>query len=144
MFRKADGLFYHAKGATPSWRGFSPDDDGRTLIPLNMAAPILVTSHLDKSEALGFAPHGAGRNLGRKAFLRSRGDAPPAPPVGLDIRPYLGRHDPTEFPEAYKDAASVRSQIERFGLARVEDEILPLGGIMAGEWLEDPPWKRKP
>ena len=29
VFRKSDGLFYHAKGATPSYSGFSPDDDGR-------------------------------------------------------------------------------------------------------------------
>ncbi len=55
-----DGMFYHGKGATPSFNGFSPDDNGYTLIPLNMAQPILITSHADNSDALGFAPHGPG------------------------------------------------------------------------------------
>lgn len=140
VFQKSDGLFYHGKGATPSWSGFSPDDDGRTLIPLNMAAPILITGHRDNTGSLGFAPHGAGRNLGRKAFLREN-DGLEAP-SGIDIRAYLGKHDPSEFPAAYKDAASVRAQIEKFDLATIEDEIEPLGGIMAGEWIDPPPWKK--
>ena len=77
VFRKADGLFYHGKGATPNWSGFSNDDDGRTIVPLNMAEPILVLKHRDNKDALGFAPHGAGRNVGRRAFP-AREQAPAA------------------------------------------------------------------
>ena len=76
-------LFYHGKGATPSWTGFSPEDTGRTLIPLNMAEPILIAAHRDRPETLGFAPHGAGRNLSRTAYLRA--NAPDYPP-GIDVR----------------------------------------------------------
>jgi hypothetical protein len=35
------------KGATPSWSGYAADDDGRTLIPLNMSEPILIARHRD-------------------------------------------------------------------------------------------------
>ncbi|WP_342634004.1 RtcB family protein [Mesorhizobium waimense] len=59
-----------AKGATPSFAGFSPDDDGRTLIPMNMSEPILIAGHTDKKAALGFSPHGAGRNMSRTRYLR--------------------------------------------------------------------------
>lgn len=58
VFQK-DDLWVHAKGATPSYHGHSYDDDGRTIIPMNMAEPILLTEHNDLDEALGFAPHGA-------------------------------------------------------------------------------------
>jgi hypothetical protein len=51
VFQKADGLFYHGKGATPNWAGFSADDDGRTLVPLNMAEPVLVLKHRDNKDA---------------------------------------------------------------------------------------------
>ena len=81
VFRKKDGLFYHGKGATPNWAGFSDDDDGRTIVPLNMAEPVLLLKHKDNKDALGFAPHGAGRNVGRKAFLREN---KPRLPTGID------------------------------------------------------------
>lgn len=67
VFRKSDGLFYHAKGATPAWADFAPDSSGLTLIPLNMAEPILIARGLDAANGLGFAPHGAGRNFSRSA-----------------------------------------------------------------------------
>jgi len=140
VFRRDDGLFYHGKGATPSWSGFSADDDGRTLIPLNMAEPILIVAHKDKKEALGFAPHGAGRNLGRKAFLK---DNQPEMPAGIDARFYCGKPDLSELPQAYKNAASVRAQIEKYGLAEVTDEVIPYGSIMAGDWEHDAPWRKK-
>lgn len=141
VFRRSDGLYYHGKGATPSWSGFSPDDDGRTLIPLNMAEPILIAAHRDRKDALGFAPHGAGRNMGRKAFLRANR---PAPPAGIDARWYCGRPDLSELPGAYKNAASVRAQIDKYGLAAVTDTIDPYGCIMAGDWEADAPWRKKP
>ncbi|GJD45848.1 hypothetical protein AFCDBAGC_3725 [Methylobacterium cerastii] len=140
VFRRADGLFYHGKGATPSWSGFSPEDAGRTLIPLNMAEPILITRHRDRKETLGFAPHGAGRNLSRTAYLRSHA---PAWPEGIDARFYCGRPDLSELPGAYKDAASVRAQIERYDLAEIVDTVEPYGSIMAGDWEADAPWRRR-
>ncbi|MGJ4997763.1 RtcB family protein [Bradyrhizobium sp. HKCCYLS3077] len=140
VFRKSDGLYYHGKGATPNWSGFSADDDGRTIVPLNMAEPVLIIRHRDNKEALGFAPHGAGRNLGRKAFLREHR---PELPEGIDARFYCGKPDLSELPQAYKNAASVRAQIARFGLGEVVDEVVPYGSIMAGDWEDDAPWRKK-
>jgi RNA-splicing ligase RtcB len=139
VFRKADGLFYHGKGATPNWSGFSGDDDGRTIVPLNMAEPVLLLKHKDNKDALGFAPHGAGRNIGRKAFLREN---KPRLPTGIDARFYCGKPDLSELPEAYKNAASVRSQITKYGLGEVIDEVTPYGSIMAGDWEADAPWRK--
>lgn len=140
VFRRDDGLYYHGKGATPSWAGFSADDDGRTLIPLNMAEPILLARHRDHAGSLGFAPHGAGRNMSRSAYLRENA---PALPEGIDVRFYCGKPDFSELPGAYKNAASVRAQIETYDLAEVFDTIEPYGSIMAGDWEADAPWKRK-
>lgn len=140
VFQRADGLFYHGKGATPSWSGFSPDDDGRTLIPLNMAEPVLITAHRDRAETLGFAPHGAGRNLSRTAYLRGN---EPAWPEGIDARFYCGKPDLSELPGAYKNAASVRAQITKYDLAEVVDTVEPYGCIMAGDWEADAPWRKK-
>lgn len=148
VFRKSDGLFYHGKGATPSWRGFSPDDDGRTLIPLNMSEPILIVGHRDAAAALGFAPHGAGRNSSRTAHLKAHGAALPDELAalgrrGLDIRSFCGIPDPSELPSAYKNAASVRAQIARYGLAEPIDEVVPYGSIMAGDWESEAPWRKR-
>ncbi|WP_316176928.1 RtcB family protein [Bradyrhizobium sp. SZCCHNRI1009] len=139
VFQKSDGLFYHGKGATPNWSGFSADDDGRTIVPLNMAEPVLILKHRDNKDALGFAPHGAGRNLGRKAFLRENR---PELPDGIDARFYCGKPDLSELPQAYKNAASVRAQIARYGLGEVIDEVIPYGSIMAGDWEADAPWRK--
>ncbi|WP_068951706.1 RtcB family protein [Pararhizobium polonicum] len=144
-----DGLFYHGKGATPSFNGFSPDDTGLTLIPLNMAQPILIASHADRADALGFAPHGAGRNLSRTAHLRRlmeefKADARGLSPnniaeivaretKGLDIRFFTGKPDISELPSAYKNAEQVASQIEKHKLAHISERIMPLGSIMAGD-----------
>lgn len=147
VFQRSDGRFYHGKGATPSWAGFSPDDDGRTLIPLNMSEPILIARHRDRADALGFAPHGAGRNMSRKQHLRvhganQAGELAALGARGLDIRSFCGKPDLSELPSAYKDATAVREQIDRYGLAEIIDEILPYGSIMAGEWKADAPWRK--
>ncbi len=60
-----DGLYYHAKGATPAWKDFAPDSSGLTLIPLNMAEPILITRGLD-------ADNGLALRLMARAQLRSK------------------------------------------------------------------------
>ncbi|MBZ6414936.1 MULTISPECIES: RtcB family protein [Methylobacterium] len=147
VFRRDDGLFYHGKGATPSWSGYAADDDGRTLIPLNMSEPILIARHRDHGGSLGFAPHGAGRNASRTQHLRENGVALAAELAalqarGLDIRSYCGVPDHSELPSAYKNAASVRAQIAKYHLAEIVDEIEPCGSIMAGDWEHDAPWRK--
>lgn len=133
VFRRSDGLFYHAKGATPGW-----SDYDLTLVPLNMAEPVLVTRGTDAANGLGFLPHGAGRNMSRTRYLRENPGT--EMPVGIDARFYSGVADHSELPGAYKNAASVRGQVAEYGLAEVVDEVLPYGSIMAGElekfWLE--------
>jgi len=151
---KRDGLFYHGKGATPAWR----DDVGHPLlglIPLNMAAPILLTLGRDNAEFASFAPHGAGRNKSRTAILRQL-DLLGLPvsemtarsrrivdeqTEGLDVRFFYDRPDVSESPMAYKSAGQVREQIERFGLADVVGLIMPKGCVMAGDY--DKPWLAK-
>lgn len=140
VFRRSDGLFYHGKGATPAWSDFAADSNGLTLIPLNMSEPILIARGKDAAHGLGFSPHGAGRNWGRKAHVRRLGEHDPADVIkreteGLDVRFWCGVHDLSELPSAYKDAANVRRQIDKFGLADVVDTIEPIGSIMAGDWL---------
>jgi tRNA-splicing ligase RtcB (3'-phosphate/5'-hydroxy nucleic acid ligase) len=148
VFRKSDGLFYHAKGATPAWAGFAADSSGLTLIPLNMAEPILIARGLDAGHGLGFAPHGAGRNFSRSAYMRRHAGKTEAQMVaeqtaGIDARFFCGNPDVSELPGAYKSAAVVRRQIAEFGLAEIVDTIEPVGSIMAGDWQRDAPWRKK-
>lgn len=150
VFRRSDGNFYHGKGATPATPYY-----GVTLVPLNMSEPVLVTEGLNKDAALGFSPHGAGRIRSRTAHLRMLGfERDMSHPDGLtvedvfaqevgqlDVRSYCGIPDLTELPSAYKDAAEVTRQMEAFGLAKVIDEIVPYGCIMAGD--VDAFWRNK-
>ncbi|GBQ87988.1 RtcB family protein [Asaia krungthepensis] len=138
-----DGLYHHGKGATPAWGSYADDATGKVLIPLNMAEPVLVARGRDAAHALGFAPHGAGRNMSRTEHRRRMGDATPeallaAETPGLDIRFSGGRIDVSELPSSYKRASSVVEQIGRYGLADIEDYIDPVGCIMAGDM--PPPW----
>jgi RNA-splicing ligase RtcB len=147
VFQKSDGLFYHGKGATPSWSGFAADDSGYTLIPLNLSQPILITKHSDRKEALGFAPHGAGRNLSRTQHLRENADSlkdelATLQARGFDIRSFCGVPDHSELPSAYKNADAVQAQIRKYGLAEVVDQVEPYGSIMAGDWQQDAPWRK--
>ncbi|MGB0799237.1 MAG: RtcB family protein, partial [Planktomarina sp.] len=61
VFRRGDE-YLHGKGATPAWESYASDATGLTLIPLNMAEPVLVVRGRDTAHGLGFSPHGAGRN----------------------------------------------------------------------------------
>jgi hypothetical protein len=148
---KRGDLYAHGKGATPAWT----DADGHPLlglIPLNMAAPVLLTLGGDREEFASFSPHGAGRNKSRTALLREQGLAGLAPEAyqarskallrsqteGLDVRFFYGRPDVSESPIAYKNADQVRAQIARFGLADVIGLIMPKGTLMAGDY--DKPW----
>ena len=142
-----DGLYYHAKGATPAFAGYAADDTGITIIPLNMSQPILLVRGLDAANGLGFSPHGAGRNFSRtqhKRNLAGRTDEEifAEETKGIDARFYMGMTDISELPSAYKDAAAVRGQIEAYCLAEIVDEVLPYGSIMAGDWEKDAPWRK--
>ena len=144
---KRGNMFYHAKGATPNYAGFASDTLGQTLIPLNMAAPILV-GHVNKdyeyathlnAPSLGFAPHGAGRNFSRTEFQKTMAEKGLTPKKMIedvlskyDIRAYSGKHDISEFPLAYKNADQIIQSIRKFGLTDIVDMIHPLGSIMAG------------
>lgn len=144
--------FLHGKGATPAWK----DAEGRPLlgfIPLNMAREILFVLGANNDEYLAFCPHGAGRNLSRKAMLLpyrdDEGNLDPARvkraldecTAGLDVRWFCGAPDLSESPLAYKDATKVKAQIAQFGLARLVGEVQPRGCIMAGE-SDEPYWAR--
>ena len=148
VFQRPDGLFYHAKGATPAYPYFAHDTNGLTLIPLNMAEPILIARGKDAKHGLGFAPHGAGRNLSRTAHMkglahRTEADILAEETKGIDARFFCGIPDISELPSAYKNAAQVRRQIDQFGLAEVVDTIEPIGCIMAGDWQRDAKWRQK-
>jgi len=159
VFRKSDGLFYHGKGATPAFDNWADDATDLTIIPLNMAEPILIVRGSNAPHGLGFSPHGAGRNFSRTAHIRrlgeefgadNRGLSPnniaavmERETSGLDARFFSGTPDISELPSAYKNAANVRSQIEHYGLAEIVDEVIPYGSIMAGDWQKDAPWRKK-
>jgi len=144
VFKDGD-LFFHAKGATPLNEKYMPDVTGPRLIPLNMAEPILIVEGESTESNLGFAPHGAGRNVSRTSHRRSKGERPiteifAEETAGLDVRFFSNEIDITELPSAYKNAESVRNQMEEFGLGKVIDEVMPYGSIMAGDWQKNAPW----
>lgn len=144
VFKRGD-LFYHGKGATPAWEDYASDATGLTLIPLNMAEPVLVVRGKDAPHALGFSPHGAGRNYSRSEHKRRTAGKTAEELLveetkGLDIRFFENRIDVSELPSGYKKADAVVAQIKKFGLAEIEDYIDPYGCIMAGEI--EPFWKK--
>ncbi|MET3731054.1 RNA-splicing ligase RtcB [Moheibacter stercoris] len=147
VFREGD-LFYHAKGATPLDDKFLPDITGPRLIPLNMAEPVLIVQGTTNGRNLGFAPHGAGRNFSRSFHKKSLAHKTideifEEETKGLDVRFFTNDIDISELPSAYKNAASVRKQIEEYGLCEVIDEVMPYGCIMAGDVQKNAPWKKK-
>lgn len=146
VFKDGD-LFYHAKGATPLDDKFMPDITGPRLIPLNMSEPVLIVEGKTTKNNLGFAPHGAGRNKSRtqhrKSKIGTNQEIFEIETKGLDIRFFSKEIDITELPSAYKNAETVRNQMEEFGLGEVIDEVLPYGCIMAGNWQKNAPWKNK-
>ncbi|MEM6319110.1 MAG: RtcB family protein [Bacteroidota bacterium] len=146
---KDDDVFYHAKGATPLADKFVPDSqDGLRLIPLNMSEPVLIVKGTTTSNNLGFAPHGAGRNVSRTQHKHSKEGKTIAQVFaeeteGLDVRFFSNHIDISELPSAYKNAQTVQAQMKEFGLGEVVDKILPYGCIMAGDWQIDAPWRVK-
>jgi tRNA-splicing ligase RtcB (3'-phosphate/5'-hydroxy nucleic acid ligase) len=148
VFKDGDD-FYHAKGATPLDKKFVPDSEtGLRLIPLNMSEPVLIVKGKTTTNNLGFAPHGAGRNISRTQHKRANMDRTieeifELETKGLDVRFFSDQIDISELPSAYKSAAAVQEQMKTFGLGEVVDRILPYGCIMAGDWEKDAPWKRR-
>ncbi len=146
---KDENLFYHAKGATPLDDIFVPDSkNGLRLIPLNMSQPVLIVKGSSTVNNLGFAPHGAGRNISRSQHKRNKAGKTieqifSEETMGLDVRFYSNNIDISELPSAYKNADMVKRQMKEFGLGEVVDEIMPYGCIMAGDWEKDAPWKNK-
>ncbi len=147
VFKDGD-LFYHAKGATPLDERFMPDITGPRLIPLNMSEPVLIVEGITTDTNLGFAPHGAGRNMSRAQHRRNNEGSTKEEifakeTAGIDARFFSSEIDITELPSAYKSANAVRAQMEEFGLGTVIDEVMPYGCIMAGDWKINAPWKKK-
>src|SRR5690606_31959140 len=121
-----------------------PDITGPRIIPLNMAEPILIVEGNTTSNNLGFAPHGAGRNLSRTAHKKLKvhktiNEVFEEETQGLDVRFFSKEIDISELPSAYKNASSVRDQMAEFGLGVVIDEIMPYGSIMSGDWQKNAP-----
>ena len=125
-----------------------PDVTGPRLIPLNMSEPVLIVSGETTAGNLGFAPHGAGRNLSRSQHRRSKEDKTELEVFyeetgSLDIRFFSGEIDITELPSAYKNAETLRKQMKDFSLGEVLDEVMPYGCIMAGDWQKNAPWRKR-
>jgi len=148
VFKEGDS-FYHAKGATPLDDKFVPDSqDGLRLIPLNMSEPVLIVKGETTERNLGFAPHGAGRDISRTQHKRNKAGKTieeifAEETKGLDIRFFSNNIDISELPSAYKNAKNVQDQMKEFGLGEVVDRVMPYGCIMAGDWDKDAPWKVK-
>lgn len=145
---KDENLFYHAKGATPLDNKFMNDITGPRLIPLNMSEPVLIVEGETTENNLGFAPHGAGRNISRTAHRKSKAEQSDLEifeheTKGLDVRFFSNEIDITELPSAYKNAESVRKQMKKYGLGQVTDEVEPYGSIMAGNFSKNAPWRKK-
>ncbi len=146
---KENDLFYHAKGATLLDDKFVPDSkEGLRLIPLNMSEPVLIVKGNTTINNIGFAPHGAGRNISRGQHKKNKAHKTieqlfHEETSGLDVRFFSNNIDISELPSAYKNADMVKRQMKELGLGEVLDEIMPYGCIMAGDWEIDAPWRVK-
>ncbi|MEL6695719.1 MAG: RtcB family protein [Bacteroidota bacterium] len=149
VFKDEHDVFFHAKGATPLDDAFVPDSEaGLRLIPLNMSEPVLIVRGETTENNMGFAPHGAGRNVSRSEHKRQKAGKSDEEifaeeTADLDVRFFSKNIDISELPSAYKNAQTVQAQMREFGLGEVVDRILPYGCIMAGDWEKDAPWRRK-
>lgn len=130
--------FVHAKGATPL--GLSDGMSDIRIIPMNMNEPILLTRIPEScgDPVRAFAPHGAGRNMSRTAYMKQVKGTPINQIVkeqteGIDVRFFSGVPDISELPGAYKNAREIESQILKYNLATIVDRILPYGCMMAGQ-----------
>ena len=130
--------YIHAKWSTPLEDKFVPDStNGLRLIPMNMSEPVLIVRWK------WFAPHWAGRNLSRTQHMKSQtktiDEIIKEETKWLDIR-FFWDPDISELPSAYKNAQSVRSDMEKYGLGEIVDQIMPYWCIMAGN--QKKPWEK--
>lgn len=138
---KDSQLLHHAKGSTPVRTSLLRNHYDTQIVPMNMAEPILfVKQHANN--AVGFAPHGAGRTVSRSQHVRqqtlTQAELVEQETQGIDARFWSGMPDISELPSAYKNAATVQADMQHFGLAVTVDRILPYGSIMAGSF---PRWQ---
>ena len=110
-----------------------------------MSQPILVVRGDSTCRNLGFAPHGAGRNMTctqHKQLRRGAGKTDAEifqeETADIDVRFFSKTVDISELPSAYKSAEQVQQQIDTFGLGTVHDRIQPYGCIMAGAVTPQP------
>ena len=113
-----------------------------------MSEPVLIVRGETTENNLGFAPHGAGRDISRSQHKRNNAHKTIAEifaeeTAGLDVRFFSNHIDISELPSAYKNAQNVQAQMKEFNLGEVVDEVLPYGCIMAGDWDKDAHWKVK-
>ena len=112
-----------------------------------MSEPVLIVEGATTATNLGFAPHGAGRNVSRTQHRKSKTGTImqifKEETKGLDVRFFSKEIDITELPSAYKNAKAVRNQMDEFGLGQVIDEVMPYGCIMAGDFQINAPWRKK-
>ncbi len=146
VFRDGD-VFWHGKGATPIHDPFLPDTDGTQIVPMTMGDPILFVRGERDDRNLGFAPHGAGRNMSRTRFRKKNAHRTDEEIFAeetrnIDARFWCGKIDISELPSAYKDARKVRDQMLEFGLAEIVDRVTPFGTIMAGDLVWDGPRRK--
>lgn len=115
-----------------------------------MSEPILIARHKDRREALGFSPHGAGRNMSRTRYMpevigmRGVEDVMKSETAGLDVRFWCGKPDLSELPGAYKSAHTGRgAESAKQKLAEIVDHVDPYGSIIARNWEQNAPWRKK-
>ena len=149
VFRKTDGLFYHAKGATPAWADFAADFERADADPAQHGRAGADHARARRRRT-GWASRRTGRAAisRRSAYMRRHAGKTEAEMVaeqtrGIDARFFCGNPDVSELPGAYKSAAGGAPPDRRVRPGRGGGHIEPVGSIMAGDWQRDAPWRRK-
>lgn len=55
----------------------------------------------------------------------------------------MGKAEISKLSNTYKDASADRAQIEKYDHAMIENQVLPYGCIMAGDWEHNASWEIK-
>ena len=149
VFRKSDGLFYHAKGATPAWSDF---------------ARRLERAHADPAQHGRADPDRARPRCRERPRLRAARRGPQLQPLGLHAparRQDRGSRWWRSRPRASTRASSAASptcpscpaptrmprpcagRSPSSAWPRSSTPSSPIGCIMAGDWQRDAPWRKK-
>jgi len=93
-----------------------------------MAEPILITPRSRRSQRPRISPHARTElqplGLHQQNVGKSEADLIAEQAPGIDVAISAASPDVSELPGAYKNAASMRRQIAKFGLAEVVDQII--------------------